>query len=219
MKALLLDMDGVLVDDRGSYLRALAGVAESCLKRSVSEEEIRAVKCQPGCGNDWVALERLLNGEGFCPDPAEIRRCFQEQLWGCSRLMEQERWVFPDSVLSALAGRFPLGIVTARPRWEAWWSLVYWHKRAFFPVVVHAESTPAPKPDPSGPRKALEALDCREGWFLGDSPDDMRAARGAGLVALGWCPEGGDPRKAEALYRAGANRVLAGMEELMEELR
>jgi phosphoglycolate phosphatase-like HAD superfamily hydrolase len=54
-------------------------------------------------------------------------------------------------------------------------------------------------------------------WMVGDTPDDLVAARAAGVVPVGVCPPGedgeGSPLPA-ALEAAGAARVLRSLDEL-----
>jgi phosphoglycolate phosphatase-like HAD superfamily hydrolase len=62
------------------------------------------------------------------------------------------------------------------------------------------------KPDPAPVRLALSQLGVSRAWFVGDTPDDARAARSAGALPLGvLAPGEHDPLP---LHRAGAGRVL-----------
>ena len=59
-----------------------------------------------------------------------------------------------------------------------------------FDVVVGSDDTQRHKPDPEPVLKALELLeaDAADAAYVGDSPFDVAAARGAGVfaVAVGW---------------------------------
>ena len=71
------------------------------------------------------------------------------------------------------------------------------------------------KPDPAPVRLALERLGVELAWMVGDTPDDLVAARGAGVVPIGVVPPGADPCRARtALQAAGAARVLSRTEDL-----
>jgi phosphoglycolate phosphatase-like HAD superfamily hydrolase len=86
---------------------------------------------------------------------------------------------------------------------------------SMFRVVVCMEDAPL-KPDPAPVRLALKALGVSRAWMLGDTPDDIRAARGAGVVPLGILPPGGGDLRRQALESAGAGAILNGIEELEE---
>jgi phosphoglycolate phosphatase-like HAD superfamily hydrolase len=75
--------------------------------------------------------------------------------------------------------------------------------------MVCMEDAPA-KPDPASVRLACSRLGVERAWMVGDTPDDIAAARAAGVVPIGF---GAEP---EALLAAGAARVLSNLEELSE---
>ena len=73
------------------------------------------------------------------------------------------------------------------------------------------------KPDPAPVREALERLGVGRAWMAGDTPDDLAAARGAGVVPIGVVAPGDDPVIAgQAL--AGAAVVLDSTLDLLEVL-
>jgi phosphoglycolate phosphatase-like HAD superfamily hydrolase len=80
---------------------------------------------------------------------------------------------------------------------------------AAFGGRVAADDAPL-KPDPAPVRAALRALGVERAWMLGDTPDDARAARAAGVLPVGVIPPGepADSATRDALERAGAGRVL-----------
>jgi phosphoglycolate phosphatase-like HAD superfamily hydrolase len=54
-------------------------------------------------------------------------------------------------------------------------------------------------------------------WMLGDTPDDLAAAKGAGVVPIGVIAPGDDPKRARERLRAAA-RVLDQTTDLEEML-
>jgi phosphoglycolate phosphatase-like HAD superfamily hydrolase len=65
------------------------------------------------------------------------------------------------------------------------------------------------KPDPAPVRLALARLGVKAAWMFGDTPDDVRAARGAGVLPIGVCaPQDAFDRAERALTAAGAARVF-----------
>ena len=116
--------------------------------------------------------------------------------------MTPRRW------LARLTERLPLAIVTGRPRAEAEWFLDRFRLRSLFEAVIAREAAPA-KPDPRPVHRALETLGVDRAWMIGDTPDDVAAASGAGVVPIGVPAPGEDGAKTrKALARAGAATVL-----------
>ena len=121
--------------------------------------------------------------------------------------------------MRALSDRLPLAVVTGRPREEAECFLRQHAIEDCFSTVVCREDADALKPDPAPVRVALERLGVESAWMLGDTPDDARAARGAGALAIGVLAPGDAPEPArEALDRAGVATTLETTRKLEELL-
>ena len=77
-----------------------------------------------------------------------------------------------------------------------------------------------PKPDPYGVRLAMKKLGARRAVYIGDIPDDMRAARGAGALPVAVLPDGGPDRESseKKLRRAGAKEIIADVTHIEEIL-
>ena len=121
--------------------------------------------------------------------------------------------------LEALCGRRPAAIVTGRPRGDAETFLERFELTQYLPVVVTMEDA-ALKPDPAPVQRALDLLGVKRAWMIGDTVDDLRAARGAEVVPLGiLTPHEATPASTRAqLDAAGAARVLTDLDELLELL-
>jgi len=121
-------------------------------------------------------------------------------------------------VLRALAERLPLAVVTGRPRADAEAFLDRAGIAGAVSALVTMEDAPS-KPDPAPVRLAMERLGVSRAWMVGDTPDDVRAARAAGVLPLGVIPSGEDAAAwRRVLLAAGAGRVLDGLDELLEVL-
>ncbi|RME30381.1 MAG: HAD family hydrolase [Deltaproteobacteria bacterium] len=215
-RALLFDLDGVLADVSGSYLKAIVECAAS-FGVEVNPAEVAREKSKPGTNNDWELTRRLLARRGVTVGLAAVRERFEMFYQGNrerSGLWRNERLLWPKSRLKALRTRLPLGIVTGRPKADAWRFLDRFGLSELFGAVVCLEDAPA-KPSPEPVMLALRQLDVERAWMVGDSPDDMDAARSAGVVPVGFARKGPGARlRAQALRRRGAAAVLSSPAEL-----
>lgn len=219
-EALLFDLDGVLADVSGSYRAAIVATAAS-YGVTVSRDDIVAVKAAGHANNDWVVTRRLLAARGVEVPLEEVAERFEALYQGGDGrpgLRATERATVTRELLAGLADRRPLAVVTGRPRVDAERFLAEQGIRDLFTVLVTLEDA-ASKPDPAPVRLALERLGAAAAWMLGDTPDDLAAARGAGVVPIGVVAPGDDSGRARTMLRgAGAARVLDRLEQLVEVL-
>jgi len=180
-RALLFDMDGVLVDVSRSYRTAIRQTA-AAFGVAVSPADIDREKAAGQANNDWVLTHRLIRRSGVDVGLREVTEAFEQRYQG--GLWRAERLLASRSLLQRLAARLPLGVVTGRPRRDAYRTLRLEGIEGLFQVVVTMEDGPA-KPDPTPVRIALEALGVERAWMVGDTVDDLRAARRAGVVPIG----------------------------------
>jgi phosphoglycolate phosphatase-like HAD superfamily hydrolase len=65
----------------------------------------------------------------------------------------------------------------------------------------------------------MEMLGVRHAWMVGDMPDDVRAARSAGVIPLGaLAPSDHSVDASAALLSSGAARVLTSLDGILELL-
>ena len=217
-QALLFDLDGVIADVEESYRRCVLETAGT-FGVEVTREELATMVLAGDANNDWVLTQRILAGRGVEASLEAITEVYQEVYLGTSTsagLRESERLLVAPDLLSILSDRLPLAIVTGRPREEAEWFLEKEGLTDLFQAVVCMEDGPL-KPDPAPVRTAASRLGVERAWMVGDTPDDIRAAAGAGVVPIGIVAPGPDPAaSAAALREAGAATVLAAVDDLME---
>lgn len=185
-ECLLFDLDGVLVDVRGSYRRAIQQTAATYGVELLGRD-IDMAKQQPGASDDWSVTQRLLSEHGVSLSLSEVTDRFRALYMGTAShagLESFERLLISEEQLSEWSNRWPMGIVTARPRDELELAVARFGLERFFRVLVSRDDAPC-KPDPAPVRLAMERLGARRGWFVGDSPDDIIAARAAGQLAIG----------------------------------
>jgi histidinol-phosphate aminotransferase len=213
-EALLFDMDGVLADVGGSYRRAIIDTAAS-FGVGLTPSDVAAAKAAGDASDDWGLTRRLCASRGVEVPFAEVRATFERIYQGDSGLpglKTTETPMVDPKRLEAWAKRFRLGVVTARPRRDAEEFLERFGLARFFSTVVTREDAPA-KPDPAPIRLALDRLGATTAWMVGDTVDDLRAARAAGVVPIGLLAPGDEPA---AL--SGAATILADLNDLEEVL-
>jgi histidinol-phosphate aminotransferase len=209
-EALLFDMDGVLADESESYRESILGTVRNWGVQC-DHDSIVEIKATGGANNDWEVSHRLLRRAGLDVPLQEVIERFEAIYQGTPSqpgLRERETLIPPRELLERLSARLPLAIVTGRPRRDAERFLDRFSLRGLFAAVVTMEDAPL-KPNPAPVKRALQTLDCERAWMIGDTPDDVRAARAAGVLPLGvLAPGATDALSFNALLDAGAARVL-----------
>ncbi len=217
-EALLFDLDGVLIDVSGSYRRSIIETAAS-FGATVTERDIEGAKAAGGANDDWELTHRLITDRGVQARYDEVVDRFEaiyQGRPGRPGLKFTERPLVERSTWRRWAESFPLGIVTGRPREDAEKVLDRFDLLTDTTVLVTREDAPL-KPNPGPVRLAMKRLDIERAWFVGDTPDDVAAARSAGVVPIGVVAPGADEALA-ARTLSKAARVLTQTIDLEELL-
>lgn len=219
-EAILFDMDGVLADVSSSYRQAIVETVVA-FGGATDFEEIDRYKAAGNANNDWELSQKILRDQGKEIVLQEVIDTFETLYQGTETqkgLREKESLLWSRDKLLALRERYPLAIVTGRPRFDALTFLRRFDLEALFDAIIVMEDGPA-KPDPAPVTEALERLGVERAWMIGDTPDDIRAARRAGVVPVGVLLAHQQAEARDVLIRAGAARVLSDLDELEALLR
>lgn len=218
MKALIFDMDGVLVDVSQSYRLAIQKTAEFFLKKSILPEEIQEFKNAGGYNNDWDLTRALIKKEGKEVDESEVIDKFQSYYIGkkFKGFIRNEKWLLEPAVLSRLKSRYKLAILTGRPKDEAEYALKRFKTDKFFDVVVTMDDLPKNKhkPDPHGLQLVMKKLKTKKAVYFGDVVDDIIMAVKAGIRVIGIVPKYVDGNTRKLLLEKGAAKVLDDINQL-----
>lgn len=222
-KVVLFDLDGVLINVNQSYLQAIRETVGFFSNKPPEPEEIHAQKQTGGFNNDWDLTCFLLEQRGVKPPRKRVIEKFQELYLGTNfnGLIKKEKPLFKKDFLERLSAKYGMGIVTGRPKQEAIYALEKMGILHLFQSIITLDDVPPGrgKPDPLGLELALKELGSNHGIYIGDNPDDMQAARGAGLIPVGCLPPGFTAKDQEALKRAGAKKILENIYDLEEILK
>lgn len=122
------------------------------------------------------------------------------------------------AALRRLGERCTLGMVTGRPRAEAEWLLHRAGVCGLFATLVCMEDAPV-KPSPEPVHVAMRSLGVERAWMIGDTPDDIEAARTARVLPIGVVAPGEGSEARAAMQRAGAAAVIDRVTQIEEMIR
>ena len=209
-QALLFDLDGTLIDSSDDLTRALnAAFAEHGLG-ALSREQV-----EPLIGQGAPALiERALRTIGQRHLVADSDRLLASFLQCSHEIYDLGRsstraYPFAIEALRELKSMgVPLALVTNKGRELSVKALRKINAEPFFTAIVGGDTCPRRKPDPMPLQWACELLgvEASSVCMVGDSLNDVRAARSAGIPV--WCVPHG--------YREGLSAGNLGADMIVE---
>lgn len=185
-KILIFDVDGVLVDVRGTYWRSALDTVHYLTGKRVTYAELHKWKSKPGFNDDWslVAAWVTALGKGLSYDEARV--AFERFYWGSDGKpgnVRNEKVLVSPRQIEKWAQRFELNLFTGRTRQEFSYTFERWSATKFFKTIVTMDDAPK-KPRPDGLQMILGGRDPQTALYLGDNIDDALAARDAGVPFL-----------------------------------
>ncbi|NBC86423.1 MAG: TIGR01548 family HAD-type hydrolase [Bacteroidetes bacterium] len=226
LSAILFDMDGVLVDVSRSYRRAIEETVEHFTGRKIGANTVQRYKNYGGFNDDWKLTHAIITDTAMEVPLSRVIEEFQNRYRGenWDGVITEETPLISEASLQTLnTEERIMGIVTGRPEEEAEWTLDHFGWKKYFPLLVGKEKQgERPKPHPFPLNHSLTILAAagrdvspKESVYIGDSVDDMEAARKAGMWAVGIVPPYVDEDEHEPLLRErGAHLVLQDPNEL-----
>jgi HAD superfamily hydrolase (TIGR01548 family) len=220
---IVFDVDGVLVDVRGSFHRTTLETVRYFTRKRVTPHQLQQWKNRSGYNDDWKLSTAWVQSLGGKFEYDEVKRKFLELYWGAHGdrgNVEREQWLLPRPQLRRLAARAELAIFTGRVRKELDYTLDHYGVREFFGRIVTAEDVAKPKPAPEGLLAILNGRQPAKAMYVGDNVDDALAARAAGMPFVGIVSreiEGSRARQA-LLRRFGAKVILGDIKELASRI-
>ena len=217
IRLVLFDLDGTLVDSLGDlHWSGNEMLRELGLPARTRQDALTWV------GNGVERLvKRFLGGDMQAEPDAEL---FRDALQRFNRIYADNLSVHSDvypgvrECLQRLSGSgLHLGCVTNKPERFARRLLELLALDGRFDLVVGGDTTPRQKPDPMPLRYAAEyfGLECSECLMVGDSSNDVKAARNAGFGVIA-VPYGYN--HGQDIRESNPDRVVENLVELVDLL-
>jgi HAD superfamily hydrolase (TIGR01548 family) len=212
---LVFDMDGVLVDVSDSYRETIRQTVLQFTGKEISKELIQDYKNSGGWNNDWALAQQITLDLGTAVEYEEVVRYFQSIFIGQANdgLILRERWISDDGLLERLQQRFRLAIFTGRPREEAAITLRRFVPTLEFDPIVADEDVQNSKPAPDGLQMIAAGFPDSKLWYIGDTVDDARSARAAGVPFIG-IAERSNPRHSDLVSLLQAEAAIAVLDNI-----
>jgi HAD superfamily phosphatase len=184
---LVFDMDGVLVEVGQSYRESIRETVRHFTGSAVSHDTIQDFKNAGGWNNDWQLSHRLISDLGKQVPYQEVVDQFNRIFFGNNGdgLILKEQWMPKKGLLDRLAKRAALAIFTGRVKWEADVTLGRYAPHVLFDPLITEEVVVNPKPAPDGLQMIQKQYPGKHIWYLGDTVDDARSAKSAGVPFIG----------------------------------
>ena len=184
---LVFDMDGVLADVTESYRETIARTAAHFTGVEITPRRIQDYKNRGGFNDDWELTHRIIASAGVAVPFGEVVEYFQKLFLGdgTDGLILRERWVARPGVLEKLNQRFRFAIFTGRPKAEVDLTLNRFAPGLVFDPIVGMYDVANHKPAPDGLLQIRHASAGSKLYYIGDTPDDARCARAAGVPFIG----------------------------------
>lgn len=218
-KLIIFDVDGVLVDVRGSFHKSILDTVRFFTGKRVTYAEIHQWKNRTGYNDDWRLSTDWIASLGRNIPYEEVKAQFQRFYWGAKTRpgnVSRERWLITHDRLARWSRRAELALFTGRTRKELRHTLDGTDANSIFRRAITMDDVKKGKPNPEGLRLLLDDTRPRDAVYLGDNIDDALSAKSAGVPFLGVLPIGSEARRARAarLRELGAMKILHNVREL-----
>ena len=218
-KLIIFDVDGVLVDVRGSFHKSIVDTVRFFTGKRVTYAGIHEWKNRTGYNDDWRLTTDWIASIGNAVPYEEVKARFQKFYWGTKAIpgnVAKERWLITHKQLQRWSRRAELALFTGRTRRELRYTLEASQGHDVFRRVITMDDVKKGKPDPEGLHLLLGRMPKREALYLGDNIDDALSAKRARVPFLGVLPHGSEAHQARAkrLRELGAIDILHSVRDL-----
>ncbi len=196
--AVIFDVDGVLIDVRPSYHKAIYETFKYYTQKDLKEEDFIFVKRKAGINNDWESTSVLILIDfGYITKEEAIdytitqtyiqKKILENPYFNYYELVEvfeafyrkfreEEKLILNKEFLYVVKKRYKTGIVTGRPREDLLFSLRHFGIENMFDFIVDddfIEDKTKRKPSKEALKFCVDAICKRGGVYLGDTISDL----------------------------------------------
>jgi len=218
IELIIFDVDGVLVDVRGSFHLSTVQTVRHFTGKRVAISGIQKWKSKSGFNDDWKLSTAWIKSLGGRATYDQVKRQFMKFYWGdgLPGNVEREEWIVPIAKLRQWSRRFELALFTGRTRQELGHSLRKFKAEKLFQRIVTMDDIENLKPHPDGLLRILDGRSPSIAVYLGDNIDDALASKRAQVPFVGVLPRNSEARRmrGEALKQLGARAILHSATEL-----
>jgi len=215
---IVFDMDGVLVDVTESYRGTIIATVKHFTGREITNVQIQEYKNRGGFNNDWLLSQQIARDLGFEVEFDAVVGHFKKIFWGngTDGFILRERWIAEAGLLERLQERCGLAIFTGRLPEEVEDTLRRFAPHLIFNPMIRTGDVAQGKPAPDGLIRIAELVPDRDLIFVGDTVDDARTARAAGVPFIGIAARTQPCRESliELLEDEGAVHILEDINQL-----
>ena len=207
--ALLFDLDDTLIDTSRSFDAVVAWLLRKYSEVPLGLNELQTLRAEGGFNDDWLSVQELLRRRNVDLSYETIAAEGTKQYLAIAS--DVEKPLFQEALFHQLGQRYRLFIMTGRyrPEYDQTWAEVF--NPQFEAVYCMGDVPDAPgKPAPDYLKAIKAKYGVQQGYYIGNSVDDMRAARGARLTPIGVTQN----QPAQALKSAGAATLISSVNDL-----
>lgn len=226
-RLIVFDMDGVLVEVSESYRETIVRTVEHFTGKRITRELVQEYKNAGGWNNDWALSRKIAADLGVDVPYDTVVEYFNSIFFGNvtdgipDGLMARERWIAAPGLLESLAASYEFSIFTGRLREEAMMTLRRFANGLRFDPLIGAGDVTRGKPDPEGLEKIRALRPGAELVYIGDTVDDARSSKAAGVPFIGIAAPGVPQRErlVELLEAESPLAILNDINELPKVLK
>ena len=174
-KALLFDMDGVLIDSLDTWWQAVNSAFKITYNREITRQEF----IEKYWGHD---LRDILEKEKLNPEVAEVCNFYYPKFIDLTL-------IYPDTISTLKKlNKFKKALITNTPRICTKQVLKKYDLEEYFDTILTCNDVPRAKPHPEIVFKACKNLNInpKEAILIGDTKSDIIAGKAAGCTIIGF---------------------------------